>query len=206
MYKVKSIIMSDSYSNAETLGKIIRERRSIKPGQFSGEIISEEAISFILDSARWAPTHALTQPWRFTVISSAGILRFADFMQATYQEQTPPDKFNLLKYEKLGNSLKACSHIILIGMKRQDIQKLPEWEELAAVSSAVQNMQLMATALGVACYWSSGGVSTHEAMLPWLNLSENDKALGMLLMGKSDVEPPVPERKPIDFYTNFIDK
>jgi len=192
-------------SDAETLASVIRARRSIKPAQFSGEIISDDAINLILDAARWAPTHALTQPWRFTVITSEGIPRFTEFMQTTYQQQTSPDKFNILKYEKLGNSLKACSHILLIGMKRQEIQKLPEWEEVAAVASAAQNMQLMATALGVACYWSSGGVSTHEAMLPWLNLSGNDKALGMLLMGRSDVEAPVPSRKPIDYYTNFID-
>lgn len=32
---------------------------------------------------------------------------------------------------------------------------MPEWEETAAVSCAVQNMWLMATALGLAGYWTS---------------------------------------------------
>jgi nitroreductase len=181
-------------------------RRSVKPAQFNGETIEDETIALMLEAARWAPTHALTQPWRFTVIEGSGIARFTEFMQEAYKAHTPEDKFNVLKYEKLGNSLRACSHIILVGMKRQDIQKLPEWEEIAAVSAAVQNMQLVGYALGAVGYWSTGGVSTHEVMLPWLKLSENDKALGILLMGKSDVEPPVPERRPIDYYTNFIDK
>lgn len=33
--------------------------------------------------------------------------------------------------------------------------EVPEWEEVAAVACAAQNMQLVATALGVAGYWSS---------------------------------------------------
>ena len=44
---------------------------------------------------------------------------------------------------------------VAIGLARH-ADKVPEWEELAAVAAAVQNMQLQAAALGgVACYWSS---------------------------------------------------
>jgi hypothetical protein len=38
---------------------------------------------------------------------------------------------------------------------RRHADAVPEWEEVAAVASAVQNMQLVASAVGVAGYWSS---------------------------------------------------
>lgn len=181
--------------------ELFSARRSVKPAQFNGEIIEEETIALMLESARWAPTHALTQPWRFTVIEGEGIPRFTAFMQEAYKTHTPEEKFNVLKYEKLGNSLRACSHIILVGMKRQDIQKLPEWEEIAAVSAAVQNMQLVGHALGAVGYWSTGGVSTHPVMLDWLELGQEDRPLGMLLMGKTDVDVKIPERKTAEAFT-----
>ena len=45
-------------------------------------------------------------------------------------------------------------------MKRD--KSLPKMEEVAAVSMAVQNMWLTATAHGVGCYWSTGGVTFVE--------------------------------------------
>ena len=51
---------------------------------------------------------------------------------------------------------------VAIGLARH-ADKVPEWEEVAAVAAAVQNMQLAAAALGVACYWSSWQEAAREA-------------------------------------------
>jgi len=55
---------------------------------------------------------------------------------------------------------------------------MPEWEDQAAVACAVQNLHLMATAMGVAGYWSSGGVGDafdHAIMKEFLELGETDR-------------------------------
>lgn len=66
---------------------------------------------------------------------------------------------------------------------------MPEWEELAATSMAVQNMHLMATAEGVAGYWTSWGPEEARDSLTvkeYLNLGAEDKCIGVFLLGSSD--------------------
>ena len=53
--------------NRETLNKIIRNRKTIYPTQFSDKEIPESVISEILENAIHAPTHKMTQPWFFKV-------------------------------------------------------------------------------------------------------------------------------------------
>ena len=45
--------------------------------------------------------------------------------------------------------VKGASKPSQVGFERQEIEKIPEIEELAAVSCAVQNMHLTASALGM---------------------------------------------------------
>merc|ERR1740123_2583874 len=51
-----------------------------------------------------------------------------------------------------------CSHMIGISMRRQrpgGKKMVPEHEEICSVACAVHNMHLLATAMGLASYWSS---------------------------------------------------
>ena len=50
----------------------ILSRRSVFPKQYTPDEppLPDATIHAILDSARWAPTHHLTEPWKFTVFAS----------------------------------------------------------------------------------------------------------------------------------------
>ncbi|MFX6331091.1 hypothetical protein ABTF76_22820, partial [Acinetobacter baumannii] len=52
-----------------------------------------------------------------------------------------------------------ASHIISIGMKRNEAQCIPEIEEIEAVACAVQNIYLSVSAYGLGGYWTSGGIT-----------------------------------------------
>ena len=71
-------------------------------------------------------------------------------------------------------------------------------EEIAAVAAAVQNMQLTATAHGIACYWSTGGTTFDEGAKSFFGLEEEDKLLGFLNVGmpREDCNPKS-KRKPM---------
>lgn len=169
----------------------IRTRRTVKPEAYNGEPVDESIIAAMLDNAQWAPTHARTEPWRFVVCTGGGLEQLARFQADLYQRSTPPEQFNQTKYDKmLAGPLKA-SHILLIGMRRQESQKLPLVEEIAAVSCAVQNMLLTAHAYGVGAYWSTGGMTYHPEMRNFMGLGEHDQCLGMLYVG--NYSTPLPE-------------
>src|SRR5690242_14375429 len=60
-------------TNQTTLALLdaIRSRRSFALNQLSPEPIDLAAIPPMLEAARWAPNHGLTEPWRFTVFAGA---------------------------------------------------------------------------------------------------------------------------------------
>lgn len=172
--------------NTQEINRLIAERRSIFPKMYTGEKVSDEIIQQMLQNANWAPTHRFTEPWRFRVFTGKGLETFAAFQAGRYIEK---NKGNIeeRRLNKLRNSPLRASHIISIGMNRDD--SVPEIEEIMAVACAVQNMALTATAYGIGSYWSTGGPTFDEEAKPFFGLGENDKLLGFLFVGvKSEVE------------------
>ena len=72
-------------------------------------------------------------------------------------------------------------------MQRDIKESIPEWEEVAAVAMAVQNMWLSCTALGIGCYWSSPGLIHY--MDQFFELEKGEKCLGFFYMGYYDELP-----------------
>jgi len=167
----------------DTLNKVIRTRRSIKPAEFSAEPVPDDVINEMLENANWAPTHGMTQPWRFFVISGNARTQFGEYLSRLYVEITPADQVKSAKAEKLKNNALASSHMIIIGMKRQPSGRIPEIEEIEAVACAVQNLHLTATAHGVGGYWSSGKAICNDRLRDDLGLSAEDKVLGLFYVG-----------------------
>ncbi len=171
--------------------RIIRERRSIYTNMFSGEKVPVQIIEEMLENARWAPTHRLTEPWRFVVFEGEGLSRLGDFQARKYAERHAGDAFDQGKYDKLRDKPKECSHVIAIGMHRDVKESVPEVEEVCAVACAVQNMWLTASAHRVGCYWSTGGITYYEGVNDFFGWAPEDRLMGFLYLGmpKSDRWP-----------------
>lgn len=71
-------------------------------------------------------------------------------------------------------------------MKRGENVKILQVEEVAAASAAVQNILLGATALGIASFWSTGGMTHTHALKEYLELGEHDIVMGLIFLGYSD--------------------
>lgn len=170
--------------DVEQITELIQKRRSIFPRDYTDEQIAKEDIEKILEAAMWAPNHGKTEPWLFKVYSGSAKEQLADMHAELYKAEMPAETYKEDKYRKLKNKPRKASHIIAICMKRGDNPKIPELEEIEAVACAVQNMHLMATALGIGGYWSSGGMVYKDSFREKLQLRENDKCLGLFFLGK----------------------
>jgi|TARA_B100001093_G_scaffold383885_1_gene369591 nitroreductase len=160
------------------INKIIRERRSVFPIQFNGEIINNSIIKEIIFNANTAPTHKITQPWLFKIFSSQSKKKLADeILRLKFGNEISKNE-----REKLMKKFNLTSHIICICLNRSDEDFIPEWEEIAAVSMSVQNMWLTCTANNLGCYWSSPKIISKIGT--FLNLRENQKCLGLFYIGK----------------------
>ncbi len=178
--------------------ELIRHRRSVYPAQYSGEKVPQEIIEEMLENANWAPTHKITEPWRFVVFSGDGLKKLAVFISELYKKvATAKGSFEEKKYETLQTKPLMASHVIAIAMKRDEKERLPEVEEIEAVACAVQNMYLTAAAHGVGCYWGSGGVTYFEEAKSFFGLEPRDKLLGFFYIGMPRSKWPRSKRKPI---------
>lgn len=181
----------------EQLNQLIANRRSVYPRQYNSQPVADEVVMQMLQNANWAPTHGLTEPWRFVVFTGEAKDQLADFFQQVYRNNTPTESFDEGKYQKQREGIMQSSHVVALVMKRQETGKIPEVEEVCAVACAVQNMWLTATAYGIGCYWSTGGPTFKPEGKAFLDLGENDKLLGFLYIGNYDGELPQGRRKPI---------
>lgn len=176
--------------NVSEINECLRTRRTIFPELFSDRKVHKELIEVMLENARWAPTHKLTQPWRFHVFYDKGLEKLSSWQSETYKELTPEDQFKAVKYRKLKQRPLLASAVIMLVMKRDEAERVPEVEEIAAVSAAVQNMYITASAYGLATYWGSGGLTYTQEMKDFLGLGEKDRCLGQFYIGYPREEWP----------------
>lgn len=190
----------------EQLNNLVKSRRSTKPRLFNGKKIDNRIVWQILKNANWAPSHGLTQPWKYYVFSGAGLTKLAEFQASLYQEKTSLEEFKPDKYERMKSNILKSSHVIVVCMERQKSEKIPEIEEIEAVACSVQNMALTAAAYDICSFWGSGGVTYTDELKEFLGLREKDRCLGYLYLGYSDNPTTASRRNSIEESVVWIDE
>jgi nitroreductase len=169
---------------------IIKNRRSIYPDSYLDTPIKKETLDWILEMANWAPNHKKTEPWRFQVFHSESARKLLGAFLANAFKNKALQKggdFPELKYNKTLQKPLKSGAVIAICMQRDPKESIPEWEEIAAVSCAVQNMWLAASSIKLGAYWS-----TPSAIIQpndFLKLQNGERCLGLFYIGhKKDIE------------------
>lgn len=171
---------------------IFRTRRSIKPAAMDvSREVAREVLLEILEDAHAAPTHGLTQPWRFHVFTGGARARLADALQDIYDRVTPVPARNDEKRIKLGTTPRLAPVVIAVAVRVEPNGKIPEIEELAATSCAVQNLMLSAHEKGLGSYWSTPPATTSEQFASWLGFDATHRMLGLVYLGY-----PLPGKTP----------
>ncbi|WP_294250331.1 nitroreductase [uncultured Chryseobacterium sp.] len=170
-------------NKADVLKEIIEQRKSIFPKDYTEAEIPQEIIDAVLQASVTAPNHKRTTPWRFKVFRGEEKGRLASEMQAIYKATQPEHVFLEKKFYDIGYKINKADTVISIIVNFSGM--VPEWEEIAAVSMAVQNMYLTCTANGIGCYWSSPKLVDH--LKESLTIEENQKCLGLFYMGVADI-------------------
>ena len=114
--------------NRETLNKIIRNRKTIYPAKFSDKEIPNNVINEILENAIHAPTHRMTQPWFFKVYKGKSKDILCEIIQNIDKEI-----YSVIKINKFIEKVKSSDTIISVCMTKDENNRVPEWEEIAAV-------------------------------------------------------------------------
>ena len=171
---------------------IIQNRLSVFPSSYIEREIPKSVLEQIMANAHRAPTHKLTEPWRFKVYTSTAKQAIAKALVDSHRRSTDAEFFNPTKMDRLITKFVSSAAVVAIILHRDEKERVPEWEEIASVAMAVQNMYLTCRAYDIGCYWSSTIVrnqlnSLHE-------LADNETCLGFLFMGYYSKDLPLSPR------------
>jgi len=190
--------------NLSEITDVIRNRRTVLPENYAARKVHREQLELILNNALWAPTHGMTQPWRFKVYMDDGLQRLQGFLPEMYKRTTAVDKFNQAKCDRMTLRLQKSTVVIAICMERDSTGKISEMEEIEAVACAVQNMMLTCTAYGLGSFWSTPKYLSHKDSHAFFGLSAADKCLGIFYIGYPEGEWPSSHRKPLEYVAEWI--
>ncbi len=188
----------------DQLNDLIHSRRSIFPAIFTEQPIPREVIQQLVENANWAPNHRRTEPWRFQIFRGKARTRLADFLADAYMQTVSEASFSEIKREKTRKNVLRSDTVLVIILQRDPEEKVPEWEEIAAVAAAVQNLWLTVTAYGLGGYWSTPG--TLPALTDWLKLPQGQRCIGLFYLGNYDLPPASGQRGPIEEKVLWIEE
>ncbi len=173
----------------------IRARRTTK--QFNGTALARADVEALLELACWAPTHRLTQPWRFTCLDQSAIGRLAAWLPQQADIVAFPDPAKgPAKMAKLTSLLPGLGALVMVTWVRA-ADPVIDLEDHAAASAAVQNLLLAATARGLGSFWSTNQSLAHPRTLVHLGCGPDEALLGAIWLGTAAVPATAPERVPL---------
>ena len=174
-----------------TISEIIKGRRTVFADSYLDKHIDRSIIEQLIDNARWAPTHKRSEPWRFEVLEGEHKVILGEFILEYYKTKWTKEEFPESRYEDVLVYPHKATLISIVFQR--NTTTLPEWEELAGTSCAVQNLWLSLSEFGLVGYWD-----TSEAAIAYcesLGLEENERSLGIFYLGYPDPHTPTPTSK-----------
>ncbi|WP_127489450.1 nitroreductase family protein [Paenibacillus ehimensis] len=180
-----------------SLTEAIRGRRSV--GRVKNDPIARELIEQLLEAGNWAPSHHATEPWRFYVMTGGGRQALANAYADIAAEGAAGVSGQELEELRAKQGAKAfrAPVVIAVAVSPSTAKGVSRIEEFAAAHAAVQNMLLMAHALGLGAIWRTGEPAYHPRMKQAFGLGEADAIVGLVYVGIPEMAPSEGKRRPV---------
>jgi nitroreductase len=153
---------------------------------FGPEPVPHETLLELLDVARLAPNHHLTQPWRFRVVGPETLARLKEC-------GGPSEAAKLDRAPTL-----VLASVALSGELVQDE------EDVCAGAAAIMLVLLAATERGLASYWRTPGIFRTARGREAAGIPAGERVLGLLHFGAPAREPAPREREPLESFVEFL--
>ena len=162
----------------------IRGRRTHKA--YGREPVDRHTGEELLDLARFAPNHHVTEPWRFRVV---GPETFARLVAAGERSEE----------EKLRRA-----PTLVVASARLTGDEHERREDLLAAGCAVYIVLLAAHARGLASYWRTPKLFETAAGRAAAGLEDDEEFVALIHLGQPATVPPAKDRRPLEEYATFL--
>lgn len=162
----------------------IRTRRTHKA--FRPEPVDRETLDELLDLAKWAPNHHLTNPWRFHVL---GPETLAKLKQAAGPEGA--------------SKLDRAPTLIVVTTTRM-ADPVQDEEDLLATGVAAYIVLLAAHERGLVGYWRTPGLLRTAEGRAAVGIPDDERFVALLHLGYPRQEKEAPAREPAGHYVTYL--
>ncbi len=158
------------------LEQAIRSRRTHKA--YGERPVAPQVIAELLDLARWAPNHHLTNPWRFRILGPGALARL--------KEAAGPEA---------ATKLDRAPTLVAVSVQRSD-DPVEAAEDRDAAAIAAYIVLLAAHGRGLAGYWRTPAVLRSDGGRAALGIPADEDVVALLHLGHARQEQRVPQRAP----------
>ena len=148
----------------------VRTRRTHKA--YGAEPVPRETLEELLELARWAPNHHLTEPWRFRVLGPetlARLLAAGEPSEASKLHRAPT---------------------LVVASARLTGDEHQNREDVLATACAVYAVLLAAHARGLASYWRTPKLLQSPEGQAAVGLGADEQFVALIHLGAPRTEPP----------------
>ena len=167
------------------LGELAAARRTHKA--FGSEPVQRETLVELLELARLAPNHHLTQPWRFRVLGPDTLARL--------KEVAGPAE--ALKLDR------APTLVVVSAVLTGDL--VQDEEDICATAAATMLVLLGATERGLASYWRTPAVLRTREGREAVGIPNGERVLGLVHLGRPLTAPTRKDRRPLESFLDFLE-
>lgn len=180
----------------------INSRRSIK--NFTDRPIPQKELEQLLNAVCQAPNHRKTEPWRFYVLGPKARRAYGEALgrrKAKRMDDLEAGKAVVEKVAMTHESLPAMVAIAVVVNEDPEIRE----EDFAAVYMGIQNLSLVAHAIGLGTHIKTGAVMDDPAARAAVGVPEGERIVATINVGKPDGLPNPQPRRPASELTTWVD-
>jgi nitroreductase len=164
----------------------VRTRRTHKA--FRPDPVPRETLDELLELARWAPNHNLTNPWRFRVVGPEALARL--------KEAAGPES---------AGKLDRAPTLVVASTTQSGTDPVQDEEDLLATACASFLVLLGAHDRGLQGYWRTPGVLRTPEGRAAVGLGDDEHFVGLLHLGWCRQEKESPGRAPLQDYVTYLE-
>jgi nitroreductase len=196
-------LTDDDLGPANFAQELIHARQTVLPKRLIEPGPSAEQLHQILLAASAAPDHGKLIPWRFVLIPASARHRlakvFEDALLARDQQATPDQ---LAQAAEKG--YRAPVLILAIAKTAATDTGIDSYERMVSIGCAIQNMLLVATAMGFGSALTSGKALRSSQLSTLFSLDDGEVAACFLSIGSVSKRKPTHARPAVDEYLTTL--
>jgi nitroreductase len=197
-------VAADPPVTGRQLATLMHARRTVLPMRLVPPGPEGNELELILGAASAAPDHGALVPWRFVIVPLPHRQRLAEvFAESLLQRDgaATPEQRGRAREE----AFRAPVLMLALAQLGQGNDNIPSSERLISAGCAIQNMLLMATALGFgSALTTTGKALQSDGLRALFSLAEHDEPLCFISFGTAMASMAGSARPGLDRYVSEL--